>query len=237
MYGEMSDQHLKDLSREPENLTDSARMVLEDELAKRGLHTRQESAHRDGLVTPDMEPVAEPIRETGFSAGIPGMFPASAAVMEQALEEPQRTKDGMTSLISFYDGIELGKACAILEDEQMEPVIEPIAGDAQTGVPPRFEVWLHTAEIDRAKALLRRKMGLFPLAEMDGEDFSDEVATGLVAVFETHVEAERVRVLLVEQGIPAEVEQDTELSQWEVTVAPEQQERAVELVAGGLGIG
>ena len=134
------------------------------------------------------------------------MFPGGAAAMEQALEAPKTRKDGLTTLISFYDGMQLGKACEILEADNMEPVIEPIAGDPLSGVPARFEVWLDKGRIERAQALLRLKMGLFPTAEVDGEDDDlAEAGDGVVAMFETASEAEEARAMLANAGIEGTV--------------------------------
>jgi hypothetical protein len=188
------------------------------------------AAHQPATIVPTEE--AE--RETGFGAGIPGVFPASASMMEQALE-PRQTRAGMSSLISFYDGIELSKACGLLEDAGMEPSIEAIDGDAQTGVPPRFEVWLDAGDLDEAKSLLRGKMRLFPLAEVDGE--TEVPATGLVGVFTSSAEVKEVKALLADAGIVATVAPDEETGEFEVTVAPGEQERAIEVVASGMGLG
>jgi hypothetical protein len=227
LYGELGDEHLLDLAEDADDLTDEARLALAQELRRRGLRPEPLA---------DQAPVetVEPERESGFGPGIPGMFPSGASMMEQALEPPESAKDGLSRLISFYDGIELAKACALLEDAEMEPSIESIAGDALGGVPPRYEVWLQTEEMERATSLLRTKMGLFPLQEVEGE--GEAAATGLVGVFDTATEAEEVRALLVEAGIAATVAQDDGFGEWEVTVEPGEQERAVAVVASGMGL-
>ena len=244
VYQELGDEHLRDLAEEPENLTDAARIAVAAEMRRRGFAPDPDAAAPDLATAPvSIAPVTEPELESGFGAGMPGIFPGGASMMEQALEpaEPDADpKDGMSRLISFYDGIELSKACGFLEDAEMEPVIEPIAGDALSGVPPRFEVWLETSEIEPAKTLLRAKMGLFPLAEIDEEDDDEEFiaqpATGLVGVFESAAEAEEVKDLLVDDGITATVAEDEDEGMWRVTVAPEDQEKAVAVVAGELGL-
>jgi hypothetical protein len=204
LYGEMSDEHLLDLEDDQEDLTDEARLVLTHELRKRGM-LREPSAPNDE----PMPATFEPERESGFTPGIPGMYPSSAAAMEQALEPAQAAKDGMSNLISFYDGMELSKACTILE----------------------------TGQIDHAKSLLRAKMGLFPMQEVDGEGYASEGATGLVGVFPTSEEADEVKELLSEVGIAATIAQDDETGDWQVTVDPAEQDRAVAAVASGMGLG
>ena len=232
LYGEMGDEHLQDLHDDQDDLTDEARLVLHRELAKRGLVEAPEALSEEPVPA-----TFEPERESGFTPGIPGMYPSSAAAVEQALEPAQAAKDGMSNLISFYDGIELSKACGFLEEAEMEPVIEPIDGDAMYGVPPRFEVWLATEEIDEAKTLLRARMGLFPLQEVEGEGYASEAATGLVGVFPTSAEAGEVKALLIGEGISADIVPDDETGEWEVMVKPAEQERAVAAVASGLGLG
>ena len=243
VYQELGDEHLRDLAEEPENLTDAARIAVAAEMRRRGF-APEPTAGAPNIVMPEgvVTPVDEPELEAGFGAGMPGIFPGGASMMEQALEpaEPAADpKNGMSRLISFYDGIELSKACGFLEDAEIEPVIEPIAGDALSGVPPRFEVWLATAEIEPAKTLLRAKMGLFPLAEIDEDDdeeFVEQPATGLVGVFESAAEAEEVKALLVAAGIESTVAEDEDEGMWQLTVAPENLEKAIAVVAGELGL-
>ena len=232
LYAEMGDEHLLDMADDMDDLTDEGRVALKAELRKRGILPEP----------PEPQPIMpeiEPELEDGFGAGMPGIFPGGASMMEQALEpaEPSaEPKYGMSRLISFYDGIELSKACGYLEDGEIDPVIEPIAGDALSGVPPRFEVWLETGDLEAAKTLLRTKMGLFPLAEVDDEEFTGQPATGLVGVFESEDEAEDVKELLVEDGFEATVTHDEDEGMWQVMVAPEDQEKAIAVVAGELGI-
>ena len=108
LYGEMGDEHLLDLADDADDLTDEARLVLTQELQRRGIGPVPKAVHEAplGLVEETIEPDVEPEREQGFGAGVPGMFPGGAAAMEQALEAP-RTKNGLTTLISFYDGMYL----------------------------------------------------------------------------------------------------------------------------------
>ena len=235
LYEELGDDHLRDLAEEPDALTDDARLALSAEMRRRG------------FAPEPAEPIVatvEPERETGFGPGIPGVFPASASMMEQALEPSQTPKDGLSTLISFYDVIELAKACAILEDDGMEPVIEPIAGDAMSGVPPRFEVWLDSRVIEHAKTLLRAGMGLFPLAEVaaGGNDTPLPGDTSVdsrmvVGQFETRVEAEEVRAMLAGEGFRVVIETDSDdpaLSL--VTVPAAEQELALDALARRMGL-
>ena len=232
LYAEMGDEHLLDMAEDMDDLTDEGRVALTAELRKRGILPETPAP------TP-MMPEIEPQLETGFGAGVPGILPSGASMMEQALEPAEPTadaKDGHSRLISFYDGLELSKACGFLEAAALEPVIEPIAGDALSGVPPRFEVWLETGDIEAAKKLLRAKMGLFPAAEVDDEEFADQPVTGLVGVFESEDEADEVMALLLEDGFEASVTEDEDEGMWHVMVPPKDQEKAIAVVAGELGL-
>jgi hypothetical protein len=243
LYREMGDEHLEDMAEDADDLTDEARLVLVQELRRRGLEPIATRVHQEpvGVRVDAIEPDVEPEREQGFGAGVPGMFPGGAAAMEQALEAPRTRKDGLTTLISFYDGMYLAQACEILEAEGIEPVIEPIAGDALSGVPARFEVWLNQGQIERAKALLRLKMGLFPGAEVEGDDAVDaEVLDGVVGTFETANEAEEARAMLANAGIEGTVsrfvDDESETAMWELAVDPHERERAIAVVAAGMGL-
>ena len=238
MYGQMGEGHLMDLFEDKDDLTDEARLVLAQEMRRRGL--------TPGL--PPARPIVatvEPEREEGFGPGVPGIIPGGAAAMEQALEPSDEVRsDGLTRLIAFYDGIQLSKACGILEDDGLEPSIEPIAGDAMSGVPPRFEVWLDADDIEPAKMLLRAQMGLFPLAEVDEHELQaeqEEASNGLVGVFETEFEADEAKAILTAAAIDAtvtrEVDQDTAEAAWELRVEPTKQEAAIGALERGMGLG
>jgi hypothetical protein len=240
LYGEMSDEHLLDLNEEQDDLTDEARLVLAQELRRREITPEPPGPPGERTIVPTVEPE----REEGFGGGVPGIIPSGAAAVEQALEPADTPRDdGLARLISFYDGMQLSKACEILEDAGLEPSIEPIAGDAMSGVPPRFEVWLDIGDIELAQVLLRAKMGLFPVAEVD-EDDDGEPEAGLpegdliVAEFDSSIDAEHVRALLADAGIEARVDSDPDDGDISVvTVAAKHQERALELVADEMGLG
>jgi hypothetical protein len=238
LYGEMSDEHVLDLFDDKDDLTDEARLVLTQELRRRGITAEP----------PPVQPIVEtiePEREQGFGPGVPGIVPGGAAAMEQALEPADATRDdGLARLISFYDGMQLSQACEILEDSDLEPSIEPIAGDALSGVPPRFEVWLDVGDIELAKALLRAKMGLFPLAEVDEDDAGeteDDAVTGLVGVFESESEAEEAKQILVAAGFDASVTRDMDGDPddltWTLIVDGAKQEEAIAALESGMGLG
>lgn len=256
LYHEMNDEHLLDLARDPDSLTGEARAALNRELVSRGLaapvasKARMKEAFADHPAT---EPVAEPELEQGFTPGIPGVFPSSAAIMEQALEPAGEEVDGRARLIALFDGHDLTQACEALEAAGITPEIESVAGDAMSGAPPRYDIWIPAERLERAESLLREKMGLFPLAEVEtpraqeypGDPESagssklsaDESIT--VAELESESEAANVLHLLERQGIAAQLDERrrAEESVYAVQVDAADQERALSVVASALGVG
>jgi hypothetical protein len=236
LYGEMGDDHLVDLAEGMDDLRDEARMVLLAELRHRGLMPELAT---DGAVGPRVE--AE--RQTGFGPGIPGYLPGGNNAMEQALEVGGEPKDGLSRLVSLYDGMELSKACAALDEAEMEPVIESILGDVG---PARYEIWLATDQIPQAQELLRRTMGLFPLAEVDtgNEEDQDGVPEGeldgVVGTFETEPEAQEANAILAAAGINGtvlrQVDVETDEVFWQLSVTAAEHDKALLVVARGMGL-
>lgn len=224
LYAEMGDEHLRDMAEEPEDLTDDARMALAAEMRRRGFA----AAGNERPVVAEVEPE----REQGFGAGIPGVIPTGAAAVEQALEPGGEERRGMARLLAFYDGVELSRACTLLDEAGMDFAIEEIAGDGMSGVPQHFEVWVNTDQQEAARSVLREKMGLFPVAEVDAGTVEND---GVVGVFDTRGEAEEIRGMLVQAGFGARVEEGE--GGVTVVVRPEEQERALGVVAERLGLG
>lgn len=229
LYSELSDEHLQDLAEEPEDLTDEARMALAGEMRRRGF-APEPQRDAEAVATED-----GPERAYGFGAGVPGVVPASGPGVEQALEPGGEERQGMVSLASFYDGLELSRACAALEDVDVEPAIEEIAGDASTGVATRFEVWVDAADVDVSRAILHDRLGLFPKDEEESSDVAGEGAGGedevVVAEFESTREAEEVKARLAESGISATVEGVSESAATAVLlVRAADQDRALEML-------
>ncbi len=251
LYHEMSEEHLMDLARDPESLTREARAVLNHELASRGLNApvvRRSPIENHSEVAP----VVEPELEQGFTPGIPGVFPSSAAIMEQALEPAGEEIDGRVRLIALFDGHELTQACETLEAAGITPEIEPVAGDAMSGAPPRYDIWIPADHLERAESLLRETMGLFPLAEVEERTGTDDVyslesdrlselsddESITVAELESEAEAANVLHLLEQRGIAARLDERrrAEDSVYAVQVDAAEQERALSVVASALGV-
>ena len=248
LYHDMNDEHLLALARDPDSLTADARSALDREIAARGLSVpaplrRERSA---GILDQGARPVdEEPELEQGFTPGIPGVFPSSAAIMEQALEPAGEVIDGRARLISFFDGHELSHACETLEAAGIIPEIESVGGDAMSGAPPRFDIWVRAGGLERAEALLREKMGLFPLPEVAKEPVSARDSEGeelessiTVAELESEADARHVLDLLHAQAIDARLDERrrSEDQVYAVQVDAADQQRALATVASALGV-
>ena len=234
MYREMDDEHLRDLAEQPEDLTGDARMALSAEMSRRGW-----TPSPAPLAAP--EAVIEEERQTGFGAAIPGIVPAGASAVEQALEPGGELRKGMVRLLSFFDGHELTRACKALEDAAIDFAIEEVSSDAMSGLAPHFEIWIDPADQEVARGTLRQKLGLFPLPEIEGVSADDndpgsESGDLVVAEFTSTSEAESVRALLAQEGFNARVESDRSQPDTAVVVVPaEQQEQALAIVAERMG--
>jgi len=231
MYAELGDEALLQLAEDREGLTAAAQTAMGEELRRRGLV----------LEAPRVESNAGPVegaeRAEGFGVGVPGFFPGAAPAVELALEPGGETRLGMVGLISFFDGIELSRACAALEDAEIEPAIEEVAGDPTIGTAARFEVWVSAADAEAAKLVLRQKMGLFPAAEVDRHDVGEvgEEPARVVAEFESSAEAYEVRDLLLSSGFHARIVKDAEdLQASVVEVGAEEYEGALALLEARL---
>jgi len=149
-YGEMSDGELLDLASKPADLTDVAREVLHGELTHRGINLE------------GMEP-----RENPFSA------------VRNPLPKPEfgrKLPDGSVVLMTFHDAMAAGDACDYLEAEAIEVDVRDVSdkstggGSFYGGPPVALEVIVPGADRARAVKILREKMGLFPLQEVEEAD-------------------------------------------------------------------
>ena len=245
VYEELGDAELVRIAGDPSSLTESGQMALTQELQRRGLKVPAAEKLDDGsAILPQVhEATAADERADAFGVGVPGMVPAAGAAVEQALEPGGETKMGMTALLSFFDGMQLSQACEALESAGISPAVQEIEGDATTGTPSRFEIWVDTKDVERGKAALRVRLGLFPLAdavEMNGDLAGVELdgeEERVVGEFETAAEAGEVKAMLVAAGIPAETSaSEMEEGMTSVVVEPADYERALELVAERLGL-
>jgi hypothetical protein len=221
VYGELGDGELVRMAGDPESLTDAGQVALADELRRRGLNAPApaESPLDDGsAVLPQVQEATDADeRADAFGVGVPGMVPAAGAAVEQALEPGGETMLGLTALVSFYDGMQLSQACEALDAAGISPAVQEIEGDATTGTPSRFEIWVNAEDVERGKAALRVRLGLFPLAEANEAPDAEllaEATDGIVGQFDTRVEAEEAQLTLVNAGFAAEVVKADE-SSWD----------------------
>ncbi len=231
LYAELGDEHLKDLADQPDDLTDEARITLATEMRRRGFSPEPT---RDPA--PDVEPAAE--RESGFGAGIPGVFPSGAATVEQALEPGGETRLGWVGLISFYDGLELSKACDALDDSDTEFAIEEKNGDALSGAPNAFEIWVRAGDVDLSQRILREKLGLFPPSEFeDTGDTPEGSSLVTLGTFESSEESSEVYHLLRDSGMTPTLTEpagDEEQPFWTIEVPANELDQGIEIVAKSL---
>jgi hypothetical protein len=215
VYGELGDGELARIAEDPESLTEAAQKALAEEMQRRGLTVAAAEKLDDGsAILPQVdEAAAADERSNAFGVGVPGMVPAAGAAVEQALEPGGETRLGMTSLVSFHDGMQLSQACEALDESGISPAVHEIEGDATTGTPSRFEIWVDVKDVERGKAALRARLGLFPEAEgdelLDAESLA-EVSDGVVGWYETRVEAEQAQLVLLGAGFAAKVADDEE---------------------------
>ena len=113
MYGELGDEHLRDLHDDRDSLTLDGQIALARVLASRGLAPGP--AAEEPLPAEQGEEL-----EQGFTPGIPGVIPSGAGAMERALEHGGARRDGMVKLVTFFDGTDLTRACEALEAEDVE---------------------------------------------------------------------------------------------------------------------
>lgn len=178
-YGQMSDGELVRLAGRPEELTDLALEVLRGEMTRRRLEPVKAETQ-----------AAEPMRPEF------GMKPLAA---------------GMVPLMTFYDAIEAGEAIRNLEQAGLEIDVRDVSDRSGTGgvlyggPAVSLQVVVRAADRERAMALLREKMGLFPLAEveLDGEEpeLSEEDGFGVVGMAGSREDAEEIARVVEEAGI------------------------------------
>jgi len=168
-YGEMSDGEL--LAVNPEDLTDMAAEVLRGERARRGLKPEAppEASMGSRWAFQERAPEAWP------KAAMPAAILGSQPTLDMAQPENSGVGARETLLGSFHDAIEVGQACEFLEANEVpfriEDVAKPRSGIGGYDSPPvALNLIVGKADRERAMAILRQKMGLFPLQEVEQAD-------------------------------------------------------------------
>jgi len=173
-YRALSDGQLLDLAAGIDDLTEVAGDVLRQEMSSRRLQVeRADSA--------DAAPASTP-----WTSG-----------------SATRTGSRKVALMVFHDAIEAGRACDFLEAGEIEfeitDVAEPRSGMRSFSNLPPVALRLAVDKGDRARAMavLREKMNLFPVQEVDQEDASvDDGTVSSLGDFGQQEEAEAVARVL-----------------------------------------
>jgi hypothetical protein len=189
-YGEMSDGELLRLAASAGDLTDMAQEVLRGEMQHR--HLKAES----------------------------GPFAGAGTFAPQHELEPEPAKvlaTGMVALRTFHDAIEAGTACDCLEAEGLEIDVRDVSapnsglGSMYGGPPVALQLIVRGADRERAMAILREKMGLFPLQEVEGTDVQvDDGTVATLGTFGHREDADEVARVLEEAGVWHRVVADPE---------------------------
>jgi hypothetical protein len=128
-----------------------------------------------------------------------------------ALPKPElgtKLPDGMVVLTTFHDAIAAGEACNWLEEEGMDVDVRDVSekssggGSFYGGPPVAMQVIVAVRDRDRAMKILREKMGLFPLQEVeDADPLVDDGTVTMLGYFGRREDAEDVAKVLDEAGI------------------------------------
>jgi hypothetical protein len=203
-YGEMADGELLQLAAKPEDLTDAAREVLRGELARRNL--KAEAPEPLPTISHRWR-TQEQAREIRPNESIPTAILGSAPMLDSAQPEDSRVRPGESLLGRFHDAIEVGRACEFLEQHEVpfhiEDVAQPRSGSGAYDSPPvALNLIVEKAYRERAMAILRREMGLFPLQEVEEADEAvDDGTVGVLGSFGRRSDAEDVAQVLDKERI------------------------------------
>jgi hypothetical protein len=127
-------------------------------------------------------------------------------VPESRLEK--QPADGAVALTTFYDAIAAGEACDHLEAAGLEVDVRDISqvvsggGSVYGGPPVALQLLVQGRDREPAMKVLRQKMGLFPLQEVDvADEVVDDGTVATVGDFGSREDAEAVVQALDEARI------------------------------------
>jgi hypothetical protein len=182
-YREMSDRELLGMAAKPADLTDFALEVLRGEMTHRGLKLDTETSSSN----PFTGTVGDPLPKPQFGT---------------------KLADGSVVLIRFHDAMAAGEACDHLEAEGMDVTVRDVAakdsggGSFYGGPPVALEVIVPGTDRARAVTILREKMGLFPLQEVEEADAAvDDGTVTVLGYFGQRGDADEVARVLDEARI------------------------------------
>ena len=240
LYRAMSDEELLELAARPGDLTDIASGVLHSEMGNRRLQVEAGSRGFDAKA-----------RRFAESSSILGAeFPTGAQNEPDMRPEPaaKGLAKGTVELMTFHDAIAAGEAIDYLEAEGMEIEVRDVAkeqgggGSFYGGPPVALQVIVQQRDLRRGMQILREKMGMFPVQEVEEADEAvDDGTTAVLGAFGHRSDAEDVARVLEEAGIWNRIAANAEGSvededAYTLEVKEVDLVRAGELVERGLGL-
>ena len=202
-YGAMADGELLELAAKPEDLTDAAHEVLRGEMARRNLKPTSPEPPRTG----SRWQIQEQVREAWPKEASPTAILGSGPTLDSAQPENSGVRAEESLLGRFHDAIEVGRACDFLEQNEVpfriEDVAQPRSGLGAYDSPPvSLNLIVDKVYRQRAMAVLRREMGLFPLQEVEEADPPvDDGTVGVLGSFGHRQDAEDVAQMLDKERI------------------------------------
>jgi hypothetical protein len=140
---------------------------------------------------------------------VEGMVPMGdpfTGLARDPLPKPEfgvKLADGMVALTTFHDAIAAGEACDWLEADGIDVDVKDVAekstggGSFYGGPPVALEVIVPSGDRDRAVRILREKMGMFPLQEVEEADaVVDDGSVSTLGTFGRREDAEDVAKVL-----------------------------------------
>jgi hypothetical protein len=201
-YGEMSDGELLGIAVRPDDLTEMAREVMRGEMAARNLKLeapQPESGH--GWASAALGD------DSWTSQAISGTIMGASPELEFDQSGSGQVKPGEVSLRVFHDAFEVQRACGFLEAAEVpfrvEDVAKPRSGISVYESPPvALSMIVDKGDRERAMAVLRKEMGLFPLQEVEEADpVVDDGTVATLGDFGRREDADEVALVLDEARI------------------------------------
>lgn len=214
LYRDMGDGELVGLGENPGDLTPSAREALRAELRQRGLEPP----------TVDRADMAD--GEVGMPTAA-DLMPANLGATGPEIE-----------LMVFYDAMVAGRACELLEEAGIPFHVTDLTdssglGTLEGGPAVALRLTVPLTDLERAKGILRRNMGLFPLQEVaTADEVVDDGTRTAVGYFGTREDAEEIAEILSGAGFANWVEENPEGSEAEENLFAVEV-REVDLFAAG----
>ena len=205
LYRAMSDGELLRLAARPGDLTDEAQGVLRNEMGSRNLKLevlQPETGHRWAS-----DSVAQ---DRWSGSAMPAVVLGSVPVVDApGAEDEDWMKPGEAWLGVFHDAFEVDRACQLLEENDVPFRLHdsldssrPRRGTRANGPGVALNLIVAGADLERAKAILRKNMGLFPLQEVaEADPIVDDGTVSTVGTFGRRDDADMVANALDEAGI------------------------------------